>query len=711
MIQISHIDKMNSLKFIMIGLVAFFLTYYFLVVPKLVLDISSNTSGESHIFYQFDKNGNYSGTFSKNKDIKNGRQTIKYKLQSYNNKLRWDPVEKPFNIEIHQIYINLSGFKLPISFDKISGTNQIQSIISKDEKIIITSTLLANDPQLFFSVDSEKINLYRIVLSITYTLVFLMIINLFLLYKSKLTLIINNIDKKMDDLLSRIDISAFDFKVLGILTVISIFLHIFEISNFMISIDDELSALRVEPEIWIWDGRWTGYLLEAFIFPQPTMPYIPNLISCFLIALSFMLIIRSHNLQSDWRIYITYPIFAVFPTLWFINEFYGNVIMVAFGFFTTSLSVYILSREDVISSKLLSSKFAQSLLISSILLAISMGAYQSFIMLFIAMGIGSIIARDILFENEKMVSIFSFLSKLTIILFFGVIFYVLIDISFHYLFPSTGRGYIDSFWRLNELFQTPFDILIKVVDQMYKFYFGCAGKYGISIFGLGLLFILSFFVLIFKKIFIPTYQLIGLWTIVLFSPFLLHFLTGANNLPTRSMVALPYVVWMMSIIILSFNQRFRLLLAIIIIILVNIQIFSTNGQYAASSNLTQMHDRMLAEDLYQRIAEANPNFDRTKESVIDVYGWLDYRTLYPAPATSTSQGSFFNWNQGEIGRMLAFMQLLGYENLKTADSSMKKTFHNEFEKMPVWPAKGSVRFVNNVYLIKLGVTPDVSHKD
>lgn len=700
-------SKINVQKLITIGLLAlslFLVFYNLIIVPRLIIDVTSNTAGNAQLFYKINAKGSYSELFTEIKKIEKGEQNIEYSLPYYNDLLRWDPTDTSFSLEINRIYINVTGIKVPLEFESISASNQIENIINKNNKITIESFDDAKDPQIFLTLDTKRIEFYRISLSLIFTLMVSIGMGIFFIYRNTII----NIEQEINNYLKNIDINSFHFKQLAILTAIGIFLHIFEVSTFMLSIDDEYSAFRINPEAWIADGRWTGYLIEGFIFPQPTMPYIPNLVSCFFIALSFMLIVRSHHLQSDWKIYITYPIFAAFPTLWFINEFYGNIVMVAFGFFLTSLSIYLFSKENSAGKHIKLS----SVLLPGLLLAIAIGSYQSFIMLFIAMGAGSIIARHYLFDNEKKsTSVFLSLSNLGVILFFGIFSYGIINAFFKYLFPSSGRAYVDNFLRLNELLQTPLDILMKVLNQMYAFYTGSAETYGVSIFAIGLIFILSGITLLFKKTSIPKYQIIGLWMMLLLSPFMLHFITGANYLPTRSMVAIPYVIWMMSIILLGFKSPSKVLLALSIILLSEIQILSTNGQYAAAASLAQAHDKMMADDLYRRIAESNPKYDRTKASIIDVYGWKDFKTIYPSPASSTMGASFFNWDQGNVSRMLAFMQLLGYENLQALDRAKCKTFNEEFKKMPIWPAKDSVKFIDDVYLIKLGNTPDIAHKD
>lgn len=702
------------IKIVIRGLLAisiFFGFYNFLVVPKLIIHVTSNTEGKAQLFYKINAKGSYSEQYTELQDMQNGTQILEYNIPSYDDLLRWDPVDSTFSIEINKIYIKVLPFKIPIVFNSISGSNQIKNIIQKDNKIVIDSLKDVTDPQLFFSVDAKKIEFYRVIVSLTLTLFIASIIKLYLINREKIIALIIYIEEKFENKIKDVHIDSLDFKLVGIFSAIGIFAHIFEISNFMLSIDDEYSAFRIRPEAWIWDGRWTAYLIEGFLFPQPTMPYIPNLIASFLMAFSYILILKSHSLQLNWKVYITYPIFIVFPTLWFINEFYGNMVVTAFGFLFVSLSVFILSYRSQQNNMLdFYPQFKNSFL-PAILLALSIGAYQSFLMLFIAMGTGIVVLRSIIFKNEEIfIPLLASLRYLSIIFVQGIIFYSILNYFFKYIFPS-DYNYVGNFLHFNELINNPFVILKIVLREMRHFYTGSIGTYGVSLWAVGLLSVLSSIILLFTKTNIAKHQVLILFIILLFSPFLLNFITGGNYLPSRSLVALPYVMWLMSIILLSVKTPLKLLIALIILIFVNIQILATNGQYAASASLAQSHDRMMADDLYRRIAESNPKFDATAVSIVDVYGWQDFKTIYPSPSSSTMGASFFNWDQGNVSRMLAFMQLLGYENLQVLDRAKCKTFNEEFEKMPIWPAKDSVRLVNDVYLIKLGNIPDMAHKD
>jgi len=577
----------------------------------------------------------------------------------------------------------------------INSTGRDPAFISSFDFAIF----LDNSPFLIIA----KELLYILTVSVViFVLVKIVSLRYFIVRMNKITTIY---DSKISDFMSDKNSRLKDLKILSALMAIAIFLHIYEASSFMLSIDDEYSAFRTatSAKIWIYDGRWMAYIL-SFAFPQPVMPYVPTLMFCFLMSLSYFLLVKSHKLQPDYRIYILYPVYILFPTFWFINEFYANTVNTAFGHVMVALSVFLFSRTRYGISVNMFQSFENAIfnaLFPAIFFAMAIGIYQSFVMLYLAVGLGFILWRKM--ANDKAPHLGQFL----LILILGMIFYFVINGAFKYFFPS-DYVYVDNFWKIDMLMSAPLSILDGILREAMSYYSGSGKIFGISIYSLSILSVFSVIVL-------TTYQrvyIIFLWICILLSPFLLHFFTGgAGTLPLRSMVVFPYIFWFMAVIVLLAVEKPKVLvLNFVVIFFTIVQLLSVNGQYAASSNLTQNFERMLADDLYRRIAESNENFDRDHAIIIDVYGFISYNNIYPFPYTTTMQASFFNWDGGNMSRMLSFMRLLGYKNLSPIASTDSRKNNPIFEKMPSWPAKESVKFLDGIYLVKLGKNPDPKHR-
>jgi hypothetical protein len=147
-----------------------------------------------------------------------------------------------------------------------------------------------------------------------------------------------------------------------------------------------------------------------------------------------------------------------------------------------------------------------------------------------------------------------------------------------------------------------------------------------------------------------------------------------------------------------------------VLLILEFQILQATGLYAAAIEITGNHDRALAANLYERVGALSTDGCNDKPCVVDVYGQYHINTPYPTAWGSTMGASFFEWDDGNIYRMFSFMRLLGYTNFVALGDPQYRTNNiTLFEKMPVWPAAGSVIKSKDVYLVKLSNIPDPAH--
>jgi len=207
-----------------------------------------------------------------------------------------------------------------------------------------------------------------------------------------------------------------------------------------------------------------------------------------------------------------------------------------------------------------------------------------------------------------------------------------------------------------------------------------------------------------------TFFALLLWSSLLALPFLLN-IVSARQLPTRSLLAIPYITWLMAILLLKSKHIVPKAINATLILTLIFQIIVAEGMYAATAYLTQQHDRMLAADLYTRISSLDENFDRNQTILVDFYGTKRAEIIYPNPFGGTIGASFFDlsWKVDDISRMVNFMRLLGFANLQAAERGQRLQLTPIFETMPAWPAPGCVKKVDNIYLIKLSEKPDLLH--
>jgi hypothetical protein len=667
--------------------------YYILFYPKLVISVNSNVKSVSQIFYQSLGKEVYSEEMSRLAEIKTGEQLISFEIPSYDYLLRLDFANKPYNITINEMYVRVLFFKIPIQ-NLVQYNQQIKNITYDNGKIKIETLSNATDPQVFIKADSKKVKLYRLVISFVFGLLALLVFILF----HKIDNVISHIEGYILKFYENYIKNTINIKYFGIYIIIAIVFHLYEISNFLISIDDEYGAFRVYHEVWIEQGRWATYLFEKFVFSQPTMPFVPNLMFCILMSFSYVLFLKSHKIENNLKTLLLFPIYVAFPTLWFINEFYANTVVTSLGFVLSSLALFFfikfLEKNETLKLK--------HLIFSSIFLAISIGIYQSFLMFFIVIVVGlyfidvSLNLNNISIKNKRRY----WIGSISILL-IGLIIYLLLDQIFKFYFPSNSV-YITSFLNFSVNFK---DIFFNIFTEMFKVYSGSPLIYGVYIGSLGFLIILMIVNIVNRKN--SKSILFILFLIILITPFSINILSGGNQLPTRSIVAIPYIFWLFSFIALSQKRAFLNFVGGGIILILQLQMLNATGQYAAATTIGQYHDRMFAADIYRRIAESNPNFDPLEKIKIDVYGYKSIETPYPSVQTSTIKASFFDWDAGNMSRMIFFMRLLGYSNLQMVDKEFIERNTLYFNKMPSYPNKESVQYVDGIYLIKLGDRPDV----
>lgn len=150
-------------------------------------------------------------------------------------------------------------------------------------------------------------------------------------------------------------------------------------------------------------------------------------------------------------------------------------------------------------------------------------------------------------------------------------------------------------------------------------YSGSADRYGADIsFSIAVILVATIFLIGYGRR--RAVLILPLWVGVLAAPFALIFMSGGHPLPLRTMIALAYVYWLACMILLSHRRALLTILAGALVVIYEIQLVGVNSQYIASATITQSKDRMLAEEIYQRIGSLGGSFDQIPAPKIDVYG-------------------------------------------------------------------------------------------
>jgi hypothetical protein len=527
-------------------------------------------------------------------------------------------------------------------------------------------------------------------------------------FKNKIFSVIRSLDNGLDASIARVHRDGLNLREIGFLSLLGAILYSYFLTNFSFSIDDEFAALRHDPAVWVGQDRWLVYLVEKWILPQPAVPFAPYMILIVLLAVSYALLLRAHGVQTSWKTYFAYPVFGAFPMWWLITAFHANTAALAIGVFFISLSAYMLFGESRgLASPLRGALRKHSMII--IMLACAIAAYQSLLLLFICFAFGSLLTRNLHNQGANQnpcTTILKLLLNVSLLVLLALVLYVAMNAVAQHLIAADS-GYIAHFVNPG-IFESLFKVLRLVWKEQIALYSGHANRYGANLGINGVVIGLATLVVLRagrRQIAVN----VVLWLGVLIAPFALHFVSGGEPLPLRTLIVLAYVSWLSCMLLLSARHTSLMAASAIIIALLQIKIFGLTSQYMATAAIVQSHDSLLAADIYRRIGELSGSFDRNAPLKMDIYGSKSINTIYAKANTGSLQGSFFSWDNGNILRMVSFMKVMGYENISIPNNNERIALTPIFKQMPVWPAAGSVKKCGDIYLIRLSREPDPTH--
>lgn len=686
--------------------IAFFLLKSLALAPVINIHTSRFPAAQSQLFYK--NNDEYKERNSQISKLDINDQTFNFTLPQFDNNVRWDPLETSGSFYVISATISVFGYAKPIALENFMPLAQIAVTDLSKRYIQFTAPTDATDPQINIQLNRNALEKIRLTIALTVAIFTTTLILLWIRWHRRILKVLQNENTYTITLKNFISRENFTASELSKLISIAIILNIIPIVNFFLSIDDEVGASRTDPSIWIADGRWTAFLVEKFIFPQPVMPFLPNFFFYICLALSYMLLLRSFRLQLNWMTMLAYGVLVVHPIWWFIGEFYSNIPSTGIGILTLSTGIYLFSRFEPRTND--KGGLITKILACGFMLALSIGAYQSLAMFYISAGLGVTLFKYRK-ENQQYDHVFKPTFRRVMFLLgtviFGALLYMTINKTAQFFYPSK-RGYIDNFLRIQDLIDYPSLIVNLAIAEAFKLYSGSSQSYGVAFSSSALVLGLAIILLVTQKTWKAASGMALLVSTMLITPFLLNFITGGIYLPLRAMLSVSLIIWIATIVTLEKEGILRIVGASLAVFML-FQMLSVNAQYSASTILATNHDRFTAEAIYARIAKVIPNFDRASRVEVDVYGKLPFNSRYPAPPTSTMSSSFFDWDNGNVRRMVRYMQLVGFNNLHPAQYQQRVKLTPEFAGMPIWPAEGSVRFKDGVVLIKLGDAVDPTH--
>lgn len=679
--------------------------------PTLTIDVDSTTAGPSQLFYR-SVDDVYSERTSAKTQIHAGANQLSFDLPGVQKRLRWDPFDGVGTLDVHAVRVKAGWSTIPIRLDTARGAVQIASLETRGNgaALHVETEPDATDPAIFLEVPVSRIFWAKQLGAASLSALLLGVLFLCLRLDGWA-------DRKLSSLRQILVDERPALNALPKLVVLAAAFHFTSLGSFALSPDDEYAAFRTNPDVWIAQGRWVVYLVEGFVLPQPTVPYLPNAIFCICVALAYLLLVRAHGLFVTWRAYLLFPLFCAFPTWWYIAEFYANLPSVSLGVVLAS-GAALAFRQTFVRPELAPSLPGRVLPVGAglaavvVLLGAAIGSYQSHLFAFVSYGLGIIGLSTLSEPGVRPRRVVKMLAALVASSALGAAFYWAIE---QIVLKATGIefAYIDQFIHTSLLFEHPGNRLRFLYDEVVATFSGSATVYGTPVGSVGVVIVLGATGIIGSAT-APgriwrAGTLLLLSGLVLFVP--IAMMTVGPDLPLRSLVGVPYAVWLFGVLSMSHRLSIPRLAAGLVAAFTAFQFAYLLSLYAASTAITQSHDRALAASVYERIATTNEDFDRRKTYPVDFFGSksLDVKP-YPSAPTSTLGRTFFDWDGGNPLRIVTYMALLGYDNLTTVSADRRRRLTSDFEPMPAWPAAGSVKVVDGVTLVKLGMGPDPGHE-
>lgn len=196
-------------------------------------------------------------------------------------------------------------------------------------------------------------------------------------------------------------------------------------------------------------------------------------------------------------------------------------------------------------------------------------------------------------------------------------------------------------------------------------------------------------------------RILFLTVMTMFGPFSLYIAMGTYKTQGRMLLALPLVGAAALFYILEevlHGKRLIRYAALIIagyLLFLNARDMNTINYY---SYLRYEQDRETAGQIMYNIRRLGYNYH--KKAVVFIGAYKTDFNEGTSSSTIGASGSFFSWDDGNIGRMTHFMETEGYQ-LITPEKSQIQDALSETSDMKQWPQDGSIKETDDTIIVYL----------
>jgi len=487
----------------------------------------------------------------------------------------------------------------------------------------------------------------------------------------------------MDNLLNKE--SQNDFKLYFFTTLLSIISYGFALSNYTLSVDNEIPILA---DFGLDLGRWGQNLIRFHLF-KGHLEYFTMLIGLFFFSVTAVRLAKLFNFKEV-SAYLFCGLFITFPQISYQVVFYMMSDIAGLGMLLAVLSVEFFIKNINNPSKI---KIISYLLLASLLIMFLTSLYQILIIvpatIYFIHFFQNTFKEDFDIKKElKNTMVF-----VGLMLFSGLLYLISVKIICP---PMKDDGYLQSFTSgsTNNMFSMFFDIWKENIKG--NFYYG--EKLYVIVLILSLLLLVQF--IIKKKFFIIRFLILFF---LLLSPFLVSFFITNGYHPPRIYVTSGLVFAF--IIVFTINNFKKTIpsnvsnLLVISIIICNIY-FITSLFYAC--NKIYLYDKRNAEKMYDLLLKKYPNFETT-EKVVYFHGFYEFdkHQVFRLERSEIFGGSIFQWGEADNYRVNNFFKLSNIADFNMVNKEQYESIKDSIDAIPVWPNEGSIKMVNGVAIFKI----------
>lgn len=518
-------------------------------------------------------------------------------------------------------------------------------------------------------------------------------------------------DRTTSDRFDQVDPLLSWVKPLFILWLIFLTLHIPQLSNLNLSVDNEMSATRLDPIVWLTQDRWGVYLFEKSLMPQPVVPFFPIAFYAFFGSAAYLLAVLLMTGRKPRMLeYLLFPLFIVHPCILFLEAFSANIASQGLGLLLAWVCALLYSRTATHSlpgAKTQRSRTQDLLLIAaaSIFGCLSISIYQSNAalvldcMLIVALG-QAMRNRHVPINAVKVFGVIGLITLSSLLLYKLIL--EVMRVGFH----SRQAPYIAGFYHPKELLNEPIRVISTTLIELVKNYGISPQVFSLSGECIGILMcasVLAVLLYILKEQSTLKWKVVSLmlWLGVLAAPFLLNLICN-GSLPPRTLVAVPMSYWCFVFIGICVSERLVQRAGYILVLAAIMTSTYIGCTYEAAGQVKRALVPQIFFGIIQDVEKLVPDFRTKSENYsLIIYGTRGIAHIYPQRYQTQQTTSLDGYSPF---RRLITIRLLGLAKCHPPSGDEIKSTRQNFQTMAIWPQADSIRVVGNTILVKIGPT-------